>query len=389
MLGKITKASVDRIGKGQLLWDQSLNGFGARRQRRHIFYLLRYRLNGRQRFITIGRHGSPWTPDGARTEARRLLGLVASRADPANERIRPAETLGAEINQYLERKRASMKPRSFVEVERHLLVHAEPLHRLRLAEIDRRTIALRLAEIEQASGPIARNRVRSSLSAMFAWAIREGLIETNSVVGTGKADEGHSRERVLLESELRDILAALGQDQFSDIMRLLILTGQRREEIGGLRWDEVDLGRGLIVLRPERTKNKRLHELPLSTQVKAILERRKVLSGVVSLATGQLLSPGLDVWVWRRRWTNWSGHKATLDRRLNGVVGEWRLHDLRRTAATVMAELGVLPHIIEAILNHVSGHRAGVAGIYNRAKYEPEMRHALQVWADYISALMH
>jgi len=388
MLGKITKASVDRIGQGQLLWDQSLNGFGARRQRRHIFYLLRYRLNGRQRFITIGRHGSPWTPDGARTEARRLLGLVASRTDPANERIRPAETLGAEINRYLERKRASMKPRSFVEVERHLLVHAEPLHRLRLAEIDRRTIALRLAEIEQASGPIARNRVRSSLSAMFAWAIREGLIETNPVVGTGKADEGHSRERVLLESELRAILAALGQDQFSDIIRLLILTGQRREEIGGLRWDEVDLGRGLIVLRPERTKNKRLHELPLSTQVKAILERRKVLSGVVSLATGQPLSPGLDVWVWGRRWTNWSGHKATLDRRLDGVE-EWRLHDLRRTAATVMAELGVLPHIIEAILNHVSGHRAGVAGIYNRAKYGGEMRHALQVWADYISALTH
>src|SRR5499433_396616 len=114
MIGKVTKATVERLGQGQLLWDQSLNGFGARRQRRHIFYLLRYRLNGRQRFVTIGRHGSPWTPDTARTEARRLLGLVASRTDPASERIRPAETVGVEINRYLERKRASLKPRSAI-----------------------------------------------------------------------------------------------------------------------------------------------------------------------------------------------------------------------------------------------------------------------------------
>ena len=87
MIGKVTKATVERLGQGQLLWDQSLNGFGARRQLRHVHYLLRYRINGRQRFITIGRHGSPWTPDSARNEARRLLGMVASRTDPANERV--------------------------------------------------------------------------------------------------------------------------------------------------------------------------------------------------------------------------------------------------------------------------------------------------------------
>ena len=87
MIGKVTKTAVERLGQGQLLWDQVVNGFGARRQRRDVFYLLRYRLNGRQRFITIGRHGSPWTPDAARNEARRLLGMVASRTDPANERV--------------------------------------------------------------------------------------------------------------------------------------------------------------------------------------------------------------------------------------------------------------------------------------------------------------
>ena len=386
MLGKITKTTVERLQLNVVLWDQSLVGFGARRQLRHVHYLLRYRLNGHQRFITIGRHGM-WTPDSARNEAKRLLGLVASKVDPATERVRPAETFGAEIERYLDRKRTSLKPSSLNEVERHLMAHAKPLHRLRLAEINRRTIALRLAEIEQASGPGARNRVRSSLSAFFAFAIREGLIEANPVTGTGKADEGPSRDRVLSKAELATVLNALSADQlhsihrgrgrptlglgpFSDIIRLLVLTGQRRAEIGGLNWSEIDLERGLIILPPERSKNNRLHELPMSRQVRAILERQ----------------PRNGEWVWGRKFTSTRNAKASLDHRLNGMVA-WRLHDLRRSAGTMMAEIGVLPHIIEAILNHISGHRAGVAGIYNRARYEGEMRVTLQKWADYIDTL--
>src|SRR5262245_878735 len=373
-VGKITKTVVDRLPAGALMWDQTVVGFGAGRQRRDVFYLLRYRLNGRQRFITIGRHGSPWTPDTARNEAKRLLGLVASRSDPAHERIRPAETFGGEVVRYLQRKRASIKPRTFEEVERHLTVHSKALHPYRLAEIDRRTIALRLAEIETGSGPVARNRVRSSLSAFFAWAVREGLLEINPVAGTGKADEGHSRDRVLSPPELAKVWRSLGEHQFSDIVRLLILTGQRRVEIGGLRWSEIDFDRGLIVLPPARTKNNRQHELPISRQVRAILERQ---------ARRRELVFGRG----KHGYNHWNDSKAALDRRLNGVA-EWRLHDLRRTAATMMAELGVFPHIIEAILNHVSGHRAGVAGIYNRARYEAEMRQALQRWADHTDALI-
>jgi len=373
-IGKITKASVDRLPVGSIVWDQAVIGFGARRQRRHVHYLLRYRINGRQRFITIGRHGSPWTPDSARTEARRLLGLVASKSDPANERVRPAETFGAEVERYLERRRASLKPRSFEEVQRHLMGHAKPLHRLRLAEIDRRAIALRLAEIEAGSGSVARNRVRSSLSAFYNFAIREGLLEVNPVAGTGKAEESNGRERTLTRAELTAVLTALGPDQFSEIVRLLVLSGQRREEIGGLRWSEVDFDRGLIVLGPDRTKNRRQHELPMSTQVRAVLERqpRRDREFVFGLGEGGF--------------SGWSDGKANLDAKAK-LKADWRLHDLRRTAATMMAEAGVFPHIIEAILNHVSGHRAGVAGIYNRARYTDEMRTALQRWADYVDSL--
>jgi integrase len=373
MIGKITKSTVEKLPLNAVLWDQSLVGFGARRQRKHVHYLLRYRLNGKQKFFSIGRHGT-FTPDTARTEAQRLLGLVAQRVNPASERVRPADTFGAELTRYLERKRSVLRPRSMVEVQRHLSVQCKSLHSLQLGEINRRTIALTLAEVEANSGPFARNRVRSSLSAFFAFAIREGLIDVNPVVGTGKADEGNSRERTLIQAELAGVLNALDAGSFSDIVRLLVLTGQRRSEIGGLRWSEIDFERGLIVFPPERSKNHRLHELPMSTQVRAILSNQR----------DRARSP--SEWVWGCKFTSWTRAKAALDQRLNGMAA-WKLHDLRRTAATQMAELGVLPHIIEAILNHVSGHKSGVAGIYNRARYADEMRAALQRWGDYIDRL--
>jgi integrase len=240
-----------------------------------------------------------------------------------------------------------------------------------LGEIDRRTIALLLAEIEQQSGPVARNRTRSSLSTFFTFAVKEGLIDINPVTATGKASEGPSRDRVLTEAELARLYAVLADDTFSDITKLLVLTAQRRTEIGSLKWNEVDLDRGLIVLGPDRSKNNRQHTLPISTQVKAILERQ----------------PRQNEWVFGRNFTSWSIYKAKLDTKLNGIA-PFCLHDIRRTATTMMAErLQVLPHILEAILNHVSGHKSGVAGIYNRAKYQDEMRGALQSWADYVDSL--
>ncbi len=372
MLGKITKTSVERLEPGgEWLWDSVVKGFGARRQTDGVFYYVRYRLNGRQRIKSLGRHGSPLTPDIARSAAKAKLGTAATGADPFAQPL-AAETFGREVARYLERRRGAMKRRSFLEIERHLLAHAKALHRMRLGEIDRRTVATLLADIEDASGPVARNRVRSTLSAFFAWAVREGFIEANPVAGTGKAAENGGRERVLTEGELREVWRALPQDQFGDIVRLLVLTGQRREEIGGLQWSEVDFDRGLISFL--RTKNKRLHELPLSTQAQAILERQPQRKGrefIFGIGKGGF--------------SGWSDCKARLDTTMDKIK-PWRLHDLRRSMATHCAELGVLPHIIEAVLNHVSGHKAGVAGIYNRARYAEEMRDALQRWADHVDA---
>jgi integrase len=268
-----------------------------------------------------------------------------------------------------------MKPNSYENISRHLLARAKPLHATELHKINRRVIAELLAKIETASGPVARNRVRASLSAFFAWCIKEGLCESNPVSGTGKADEGGSRERVLTKAELAMLWHALiAGDNYSDVVRLLLLTGQRREEIAGLRWSEVDFDAKLIRLGAARTKNSREHLVPLSKPALEILSAKHRNSGSIREN---------DSRVFRR--FSWARKKDRFDAALG--IKPYRIHDLRRSVATGMADLGILPHHIESILNHVSGHKAGVAGIYNRAKYHDEMRDALDRWADYLTNL--
>ena len=364
-VGKVTISSVSKL-EGWL-WDTHCVGFGARRQTNGVFYYVRYRHGGSQIVRSIGRHG-PFTPDTARAKARQLLGVVAGGTDPFAQAV--GDGFGAAIDRYLTRRRSSLKPKTFSELGRYLRNYSAPFHRLRLGEIDRRKVAALLGEIETSSGSASRNRARSALSSFFAWCVSEGLLDTNPVAGTAKADEGGSRERVLTPDELRRLWRGLGTDPFSEIVRLLLLTGQRRNEIGKLTWAEVDLGRKQIVLPPDRTKNNREHCLPLSAQALAILSQQPRRNAT------DFVFGGFNDW-----------HRAT--QRLGQHVGiaGWRLHDLRRTAATQMAELGVQPHIIEAVLNHVSGHRAGVAGVYNRATYAEPMREALQRWADWLEQI--
>jgi integrase len=212
---------------------------------------------------------------------------------------------------------------------------------------------------------------------MFNWAIREGIdLPGNPVAGTNRPAEPPSRERVLTDAELGAILRACPQNAFGGIVKLLALTAQRRNEVGGMRWGELDLDGAVWRLPKTRTKNEQEHIVPLSTAAVAILQDHALANGPAPLVWGH------------RPFTSWSKAKAALDGRI-GPLADWRLHDLRRTAATVMADrLGVLPHIVDAILNHVGEHRRGVAGIYNRARYEAEMRAALDRWAAHLTALV-
>ena len=197
------------------------------------------------------------------------------------------------------------------------------------------------------------------------------------MVGTLAPMDAKRRERVLTDAEITQLWRACGDNQFGTIVRLLLLTGCRRMEICGLRWSELDLETGILRLPAERTKNKRSHTLPLPPLTLDIIATVPRIGGRDNLF-GERSELGFTQW----------GAKRDLDARLAGKVAKWVLHDLRRTCATGLADIGIAPHIIEQVLNHVSGHKVGVARIYNRSSYAREVKAALALWAEHVRALV-
>ena len=376
---KLTQASIGKLPSDKadaVYYDDELDGFGIRiRKGGSRNYIVRYRLGGLERRYTIG-SASVLSVEEARRKARKVLVSVDEGKDPTAEKAaREASTsllFSSVASDYLEAKQSTMKPRTFVESTRYLNRDWKPLHKLPIGSVSRAVVASHLREIAKKGAPTAR-QARSTLSAMYAWAIGEGLCETNPVDGTNKPDEGKPRDRVLSDPELAAIWNAATDGDFGPTVKLLMLTAQRRKEIGDLRWSEVDMTAKTINLPAERTKNGRAHAVPLSH------DALEVLRSIPKRNERDLLF-GRDA----GGYAGWSDGKRAIDQRLGTSVKPWTLHDLRRTGATRMADSGIQPHIIEAVLNHISGHRGGVAGIYNRAAYEPEKRAALDTLATYI-----
>jgi integrase len=237
-------------------------------------------------------------------------------------------------------------------------------------------VAARLNHISLESGPIVAACARAQLSALFRWALAHGLATINPVVGTLAPKGSQPRERVLSDSELSRIWKACGDDDHGRCIKLLIMTGARRQEIGGMAWSEIDLDRGTWTLPSTRSKNKRAHVLPLLPMM------LDVIKPVPRMASRDTLFGTRG-----GGFVAWSGGKVLLDARLGFAEG-WTVHDIRRSVATRMADLGVLPHVIEEVLNHQSGHRRGPAGIYNRSSYEREVRAAMALWHDHLRTLI-
>jgi integrase len=358
-------------------FDDDVPGFGLRiREGGSRTFIFQYKLGAKQRRMVIG-SAKAITPDKARELAGRLHAKVRLGRDPSAEKAvsvsRAANDFGELVRRYLEHQKGELRPRSYVEVERHLARNAKPLHGMPVTSIDRRTIADRLNVLAKENGAVTANRTRACLSALFSWAMREGLAEANPVAGTGKREE-RPRDRVLSDQELKTIWNALADDRFGAIVKLLILTGQRKLEISDLRWAEVDFDAGLISLPGARTKNDRAHQIPMSAQVADILRAQP--------RAGELVFGGVG-----GAFSGWSRSKDILDGRLPAMA-PFVIHDLRRTAATRMADIGIAPHVIEAVLNHVSGHKGGIAGVYNRALYVAEKAQALDRWADHVAAVL-
>jgi integrase len=382
---KFNTTTLAELGppKGQveaMVFDDDMHGLGLRlRASGARTWVFQYKAGRRSRRITIG-DARVVSLAKARKAAADLHARVRLGGDPAGEkaegRLRAADTMTAALAAYLPHQKTRLKPLSLVQVELHLLKHCRPLHTLQLSQIDRRAVATRMNAITTKSGPVEANRVRASLAAFFAWCIREGMTDSNPAAGATQRPE-RSRERVLTDAELKVIwTATAGTTDYGAIVRLLMLTGCRLAEIGSLRWSEIDGDR--ILLPASRTKNGKAHVVPLSAAARAILDARP-------RRDDRDFVFGRDQ---NRPFTGWSVSKAAVDERIGADAANWTHHDLRRTAATKMAELGIAPHLIEAVLNHVSGHKHGVAGIYNRATYEPQKKHALDAWADHLIGIV-
>jgi integrase len=384
----LTTLVLDAGQNDRIVFDDDVPGFGLRiRKAGSRVWVFQYKVARTTRRIVIGK-ASAIKPSRAREIAAEYHARVCQGGDPVTEKRvqvqRAAYTFSILAQRYLEQREAKLRPHSFAAVKRHLINLASPLHSLPIDGIDLRTVADLLSRIEKATGLVNTNRCRSTLSALFTWAMREGLVSTNPVANTNRREE-RSRDHVLTNGELACVLSAShswDNGPYGSIIGLLTLTGQRRDEIGALRWSEVDFVRRVISLPGERTKNGRPHEIPMSPSVLSILSclRRQHPSG---------LEPSGGYVFGRRPFGAWSRDKRRLDAQLGDKVRPWRLHDLRRSAATGMADIGIQPHVIEAVLNHVSGSaRGGVAGIYNRASYAKEKAEALARWDEQVASIV-
>lgn len=236
---------------------------------------------------------------------------------------------------------------------------------------------IEVLDATKARAPIVANRELAALRKVFSWAVGKRIVESNPARGIPVPAKEIARDRVLSDDEIRLIwLAADGEGfPFGDIVKLLLVTAQRRLEVAGLLWAELDLRGKAWDLPSERTKNAIAHWVPLSDVALGILADVPRFPNAPYVFGHGGLTP----------FSGFSAAKKRIDDRMAelaaGDVKPWRLHDLRRTCATRLARLGVQPIVIDCLLNHISGVRGGVHGVYNVHAYEQERREALDAWA--------
>jgi integrase len=372
----------------QFFWDSELKGFGYRLRRGsdqhlvHRTWVAQYRANGRTRRSTWP--AERLAPAQAREAARQVLAQVTLGGDPQGqrkaERVRSARSFRSAVDVYLEAKAAELRPVSLSIADLYLRrgPYFRTLHPIGIAEITHTDIAARLSSVTRNHSTTTAGAARRAISALYVWAIQEGWATTNPVIGTRKPPDPPARDRVLSNTELATIWNACGDDDAGRILRLLILLASRKSEVGGMRWSELDLTLGTWTLPKERSKNHRSHTVTLPP---AALE---IIRSVPLRARDHLFGDRSP-----RGFTEWHRAKLKLDRKLARAVKPWRVHDIRRTVATKMADdVGIEPHHVEAVLNHYGGHRSGIAGVYNRARYEIAIASALRRWSEHVLALV-
>jgi integrase len=398
---RLTSAAVDRFAipsTGQVeYYDTLLPAFGVRVSYSGTkAWFVMGRVDRKLTRFTLGRYPATSLAE-ARERAREIISHVRAGRDPRQlkrderrllekERLATFDAVGAEfIALHVERHLRANTAREYRRVLRG--PDTQSWGARSITSITKQDVAEVLRRIHERGSPAAANRARANLSKFFNWCLDRELITSSPTSRLRALASPSSRDRVLTVEELKllwDVLARV-PGVFGCFFAVLLLTGQRRAEVAEMSWAELkDLGteQAIWAIPKERTKNARAHLVPLAPAVRRILLPMPRTGPLVFTTTGTTAISGF------------SKAKRHLDEmlRLSGTelglppLPSWTLHDLRRSMVTVMNErLGIAPHVVEAVVNHVSGPaKRGVAGVYNRAIYLEDRRRALEAWADFV-----
>lgn len=396
MTVKLTKKLIDSFdfdptASKDIRWDSEISGFGLRIYKScKKSFILSYRQNGNKRLYTIGQYGNI-TLDQARELARKRLGEVADGKDPLA--IRKASrkknewTVKKAFVDFLKRY-AKVHNKHWEETERIFEIDVLPvIGKKPIDEVKKEDILKILDKVMARGSKTMANRTLAAMRKFFNWCIERDLIKFSPAYKISPPAKTISRDRVLSDMELKEIWEAsleIGYP-FGHLVRFLMLTAQRRGETVNMEWDQIDEEKRNWTIPRENTKTDRAHTIPLSYTAYAILKDCSYLGDFVFTSAGS------------KPFENISRGKRELDRKLKKRRKEqkmpamlaWKIHDLRRTAASGMARLGIEPHIIEKVLNHISGTFGGVAGVYNRYHYTAEIGKALVLWESHLRGILN
>lgn len=383
---KLTKRAIDDLKPGDkdaFFWDADITGLAVKvTPKGKKTFMVQYRPGGRgspTRKIFIGPFGEV-TLHKARTEAKRIFGLRAEGRDPALERQqakqRAISNKFADIAADFLAKYASQN-RTVDETARILKREILPKWGKRsIHEIGMRDVNDLLDVVVARGSHVMANRTLANLRRLFSWCVSRGIITASPCEGISAPHREKARDRVLSDDELIAIFNAAKQmgGAFGAIIQMLILTAQRRNEVSEMTWNELDLNNDIWTIPGSRTKNEKPHFVHLSEQATA------VLSSVLNIGAFTFTSNG------KTPFSGFSKAKKRLDELTS--VTDWRLHDIRRTVTSGMAQLGIAPHVADKILNHQSGTISGVAAVYQRHEFLEERKTALEAWGRYVQSLM-
>jgi integrase len=402
---RLTEAFVENVTcppgkKDRLIFDRDLPGFGLRvGQNGSKTFIVQFNVRGGKRRMAIGAFGTV-TPDKARRHAKSLLGAVAAGQDPVAQRR--AEAAAATAKEAADKVKAAEEAytvrtlfsnwqdaREGDRRSSYLKLATAALNRHFPKWLDRPAASITTAEavreldrIKRDAGGVAANRVLSYGRAAYGWAVKRQALPSNPFAGVEAPSGEKSRDRVLAPDELGGVWrAAAGLSQpYSEFVRLLLLTLQRREEVAGMRWSELSADLMTWTIPKERSKNGRAHIVHLAPPAQAILREiphRKGCAFVFPAASGRPI-------------TAFSAAKRQLDLKMaaeRAEAGEphategWTFHDFRRAGVTALAGMGFPPHVCDRLLNHVTGSIQGVAAVYQRQEFLAERKAALEAWA--------